>query len=210
MGRHHEEPELRLATVTVISVLGLAGCATPGSVVFDELQKSDPIQSIYDVAASSESLPLQVGKVTESRLAPGDPVLKYGDNTSYYKEFAVQLAAGHTYSVTVNGYCSCFGFDKRALVPRVIILDPHRVAMGLDSPNYNITPSPFVDSLSGSLDVVESGTYYVIITADNTAVDQAVTSHQLTAYAPAPLVTPFVVSIYSYPIGDFDVSIEAR
>jgi hypothetical protein len=193
-----------------LSILGLTACATTGSVVFDTMQKSDPVQSIDDVAASGKSLPLQTGKVAESRLAPGDPVLKYGDNTSYYKEFAVQLAAGHSYSLTVNGYCSCFGFDKRALVPRAIVLDPHGKEMQIDSANYDITPSPFVDRLSGSLDAVESGTYYVIVTADNTAVDQAVTSHQLTAYTPAPLVTPFVVSIYNYPLGEFDVSIEAR
>lgn len=201
---------MKLASVMFVSALGLAGCATPGSVVYGNLQKSVPIQSLEDVAATGKSLPLQTGKVAEARLAPGDRVLKYGDNTSYYKEFAAQLVAGQSYALTVNGYCSCFGFDKRALVPRAIVLDPHGKEVRLGSPNYKMVPSPFVDTLSGSVDAVESGTYYVIVTADNTAVDQPVTSHQLTAYVPAPLVTPFVVSIYSYPTGDFDVSIQAR
>jgi hypothetical protein len=193
-----------------IAVLGLAGCATPGSVVFDTLRKSEPIQSIGDVAAAGKSLPLQVGQVAESRLATGDPVLKYGDNTSYYKVFAAQLAAGHAYSLTVNGYCSCFGFDKLALIPRMIVLDPHGNDLRIDSANYDITPTPFVAKLSGHLEAAETGAYYIVVTADNTAVDTPVTSHQLTAYAPTPLVTPFVVSIYSYPVGEFDVSIDPR
>ena len=201
---------MRLATAMVLIALGLTGCAATGGAMFDSMQKSDSIQSIDDAEASGNSLPLQLGKVAESSLVAGDPILKYGDNTSYYKEFAVQLTAGQAYTLTVNGYCSCFGFDKRALVPRVIVLDSHRMPMQVYSLGYDITPTPFVAKLTGGLDAVESATYYIIVTADNTAVDQAVTSHQLTAYAPAPILTPFVVSIYYYPVGEFDVSIEAR
>lgn len=201
---------MRFVTVMVISVMGLAGCASNGGAAFDAMQKSGPAQSISDVAASGKSLPAQIGKLSESHLGPGDPVLKYGDNTSYYKEFAVQLTAGHSYSLTVNGYCSCFGFDKRALVPRMIVLDPHGEELQIDSLNYKIVRSPFDAKLNGDLTAAESATYYVIVTADNTAVGKAVTSHQLTVYAPAPLLTPFVVSIYYYPAGDFDVSVDAR
>lgn len=201
---------MRLAAVTFLSVLGLTACAATGSAVFDTMQKGDSIQSIGDAAASGKSLSLQIGELAESRLSPGDPVLKYGDNTSYYKEFAVQLTAGRAYSLTVDGYCSCFGFDKRALIPRVVVLDPHGKVVQVESPKYEITPTPFVAKLSGGLDAAESATYYIIVTADNTVLDQAVTSHQLTAYAPAPMVTPFTVHIYDYPIGEFDVSIEAR
>jgi len=156
---------------------------------------------------------LKNGELTESELIASDEVLDINGNFSNYKLFSVRPVSDSAYRIIVNSYCSCFGFDKKLMIPSVSFLT--RSGKELDSKLENVD---LIQGASLHLQSVwkvastEERIFYILVASDNTKPGQVVDQLKFSVYTNgngSGNTISGVAQVKSFPHGKFDLKYTA-
>lgn len=184
-------------------VLLAAGCASvpPSSQYLSRINRESapPVTSV----ALLDTPPMLAAGVNKATIDPGDKIVRIDKYNSYYKIFKIPAAQGNLH-LTLDSYCSCLSFDKRIMVPVMIILSSDGAvtkpaqyqhylhqASGLNSPLH----------ISLDADVPAAAAGYVLIAADNSQPDATI---QRLLFRSA--MSSDELDVRSYPIGHFELT----
>ncbi len=190
----------------------LSGCATTGEADFATLEQSATATAKTTQAAleNSPTLPLKIGKSSETRLELNDPTLWALGQIANYRIFEFSAPQDGRYKIDLMSLCDCIGFNKKLMRPLGFVLDGEGVVIN-DAPD-SIGYKNETWKLPGRIEGVWSGSaqagqsYYFLVTADNRAPGSEVTTSSGLTPAGAALI-PITVSLKSAPTGKVRVMV---
>lgn len=207
----------KTAFPALIVFLTLSACSslTATSVVDKIKSKSQSTAATDYRSAINKGSPfsLKNGQLAESELIASDEVLDINGNISNYKLFSIQPASDATYRITVNSYCSCFGFDKKLMIPSVSFLT--RSGKELENKLEN---SELIQGTSLHLKSVwkvastEERIFYILIASDNRKPGHVVDQLNFSVYTNgngSGNAISGVTQVKSFPHGKFDIEYTA-
>lgn len=119
---------------------------------------------------NAEAIPLPVNPgvaVPSWTITADQPRLDFGSSISNYRVFSLALKKGEHFNLNVNSRCnnSCLGVSKFAIKPRAMLLDSYGVIIA--SKPSHASASLGQMSMGWEGEAPESGTYYLLVAADN-------------------------------------------
>ena len=199
---------LRIILLAAI-LASLTGCATkpPTSSFSGALHESERIDPL-SVAALARPLKVTPSSGLSTSLEASNRVVAYDMFHSFYRTVEVEAENHGEVAVTVTSFCSCFGFDKRVVIPILLAFDTVGRYLQIDGIRYEvmkasgITPLRIV--LSGQIQTSGAKIFRLLLLADNSLPDSPVKK--------ILLVDQFGISIMnlqvlSYPVGDMALAV---
>ncbi len=205
---------MRINRILIISFfMGLlVGCAANPEKMYAEISQSDRAVAYDSVdvikKASAIELPKTIHGMSFKResfhITAEDPVIDFGDYKSNYKLFAFHLNANDTFRISVMSLCQCLGFDKRILVPKTYVIDEQASPVAIESSERMDSLGSISYGIKGK--VSQTGTYYLVVAANNSSLGSGVSTEEtmMDGYKP----TGIMISNKSNPYGKVMVSYE--
>ena len=66
---------------------------------------------------------IDFNKKVSSSLSVGESIVRIGNNISYYQVFEGKGEFSGIIQFQLNSYCACWGFDKKIMIPLILLLD---------------------------------------------------------------------------------------
>lgn len=196
-----------LAAVIFFILTGCASNPTASSLI--QSMKSNT--NIDTPVTAIKKIPTLLNPNTDTEKFSFDkssPVLTYNDTVSYYRLYELDSGTSSNTQIKINSFCSCFGFDKRMMIPIVIAFDANGKEVDLGEPLYKthqaagITPVHI--TLTTNLKPGTASPVKIIVLADNAEQDKLAHSMSMrNSYG----TEVYRLGIYSYPIGNFNVDV---
>lgn len=155
--------------ITLIACSLLGACASqPTS--SPSIASAPTASAALAVVHDTQAIPIPVdagllAQTPQSNSSEAQPRL--GTPAANYRVFALELSKGESYSLSVKSLCNqpCAGFNKLALKPQALLLDSHGVVIAKQPSSASTVLGQTTLSWDGK--AVESGTYYLLVPADN-------------------------------------------
>ncbi|KAG9580046.1 hypothetical protein KCV01_g15897, partial [Aureobasidium melanogenum] len=164
--------------------------------------KPVPLTSIALQDGGALELKAGFNKVT---IGMTDKVVQLSHYSSYYKLLKVDHTLGSPTKITVNSYCSCFGYDKRVMIPILYGLSPTGEIIETQNVKYGLHQASGFTPLYISLEVGFSrpDVAYLVLSADNSHIDRPIQHIHIIVNN-----VPFgPINILSYPVGRVEVEV---
>lgn len=158
--------------ITLAACLLLAACAgkSPTSQPATEADIRPIASTTLEAIHNSDAIPMPInaGLLTPNwPISAKEPRINFGSSISNYRVFSLELKKGESYSLSVNSLCNepCEGFNKLAIKPRALLLDASGAVIAKKPTNASSVLGQITLSWDGQ--APESGTYYLLVAADN-------------------------------------------
>ncbi len=157
--------------ITLAACLLLAACAGqspsgPPADLDSRTVASTALEAIHNTDAIP--MPINAGLLTPNwPISAKEPRINFGSSISNYRVFSLELKKGESYSLNVNSLCNepCEGFNKLAIKPRALLLDASGAVIAKKPTGASSVLGQITLSWDGQ--APESGTYYLLVAADN-------------------------------------------
>lgn len=172
-------------TVARASLIGAvvlaAGCASADSMQrLERVPASRVLASPSVAVARSRAIAVKPGQLEYLELLASDGVVQAEGRRSFFKVVSVPLQAQPTARVQVTSRCDCVGFRKFIFVPLIFVFDQQGEAVALSPAEYEAkdqdTWNPVRLVVTWTFPVRSSGTYRVLVAADNAFAGKSVTT----------------------------------
>lgn len=198
---------MRILFFTVCCVL-IAACSSNPAALFEEQVKHSttplartPSEAMHN--AQAVPMPINPGwRPPQWTITAAEPRILISGVPSNYRLFSVALIKDKPFHIDVNSWCvnACLGFSKYALNPYLILMDAkgNVIAEGFGKATGMV--GVISQELKGT--VTTSGTYYLVVAADNRAPGETIViDNVLLIGAAASPITPLRIGMGSYPFG---------
>lgn len=166
--------------IILAASLLLAACSSPANTHYQQhvVKGSSPIaksnlEAIHN--ASVIPLPLNTGTLdTQWTIGADQPRMDFGSSISNYRVFSIDLAKDEHFNLNVNSSCldNCLGVSTFALKPRAMLLDAYGIVIASKPSRASSEVGKF--NLGWEGEAPESGTYYLLVAADNDDTGKAI------------------------------------
>lgn len=189
--------------------VALTGCASvpPSSLYLSKMADAKPVP-LTSIAVQDGGAPELKAGLNKFTIGMTDKVVQLSHYSSYYKLLKVGHAQGSPTKVTVNSYCSCFGYDKRVMIPVLYGLSPKGEVIEAQNVKYDLHQAYGFNPLYISLDVGFSrpDVAYLVLSADNSHVDRPIEYLHIIVNN-----IPFgTLNILSYPVGRVEIEVDGH
>jgi hypothetical protein len=170
---------LLLRSYTVHKLITLAACLVLGACASQPAPQqqqaavadngpiaSTALEAIHNTQAIP--MPIDAGLLAQSwPISANEPRINFGSSVSNYRVFSLELIKGESYSLSVSSLCNepCEGFHKLAVKPRALLLDANGAVIAKKPSSASTVLGQITLSWDGQ--APESGTYYLLVAADN-------------------------------------------
>jgi hypothetical protein len=159
--------------ITLAACLLLGACASQPEALAPHNAGADtgPIASTtLEAIHNTQAIPMPVdaGLLAQSwPITASQPRINFGSSVSNYRVFSLELMKGESYSLSVKSLCNkpCEGFHKLAVKPRALLLDSSGAVIAKKPSSASTVLGQI--NLSWHGQAPESGTYYLLVAADN-------------------------------------------
>lgn len=192
----------------LLSYLLVAGCSSNPATLFEvqvKHSKTPLAQTPFEALRSSQAVPMPVDpgwRPPQWTITAAEPRILINGTPSNYRLFSTTLVKDKTFNINVNSWCvnACLGFSKYALNPYLILMDPQGNVLAEGFGKASGMVGVINQMLTGT--VKTSGTYYLIVAADNRSPGETIVIDNvlLIGAAASPLV-PLRIGMNSYPFG---------
>lgn len=198
---------MRAVYLALCSLL-LTACATNPATLYEEQVKNSktPLaQTPLEALRSSKpvQMPVDPGwRPPHWAITAAEPRLLINGKPSNYRVFSTTLAKDKAFHINVNSWCvnACLGFSKYVLNPYLILMDDQGSVLAEGFGKATGTVGVINQALTGT--VKDTGTYYLIVAADNRSPgENVIMSSVMVVGAPIAPVVPLRIGMSSYPFG---------
>ena len=151
---------------------------------------------------------IDFNKKVSSSLSVGESIVRTSDNVSYYQVFEGESEFNGIVQFQLNSYCACLGFDKKIMIPLILLLDLDGNEIKVTNVNHikkqasNFTPLHI--SLTGEFNVKKGQVFKIVVFAENSASNLTVSNTSIQNMQGTTLLN---LRVSSYPLGDFDLEL---
>jgi hypothetical protein len=183
----------------------LGGCASkpPATKIMENLNLATEISNLSQVLAI-KPIKLTLNEKVSTSFEGKGKITNLIGAPSYYYVFEREYKSNSSGKFELNSYCSCWGFDKKVMVPKVLIFDSKGKSVEIKNLKHKtigasgITPLHLLLAGDFHIDVAQSLKFGVL--ADNTSLDQVISNISIQNTYGRELMG---LSVNSYPLGDF-------
>lgn len=189
--------------------MGLIACSANPQRLYQEqvVSSTTPLAKTPAEAVRNATVePMQVNpgwRPKQWQISAQEPRLLVDGVPSNYRVFSVDLEANKPFLIKVHSWCvnSCLGFSKYVLSPYLILLDEQSTVIGRGFGQIRGQIGVVNQELAGQ--VTRSGTYYLIVAADNrNPGEQVLVDNVLVVGTNIPkTIAPLRIGMDSYPFG---------
>ena len=159
--------------ITLAACLVLGACASQPAPQQQQAAVADngPIASTaLEAIHNTQAIPMPIdaGLLAQSwPISANEPRINFGSSVSNYRVFSLELIKGESYSLSVSSLCNepCEGFHKLAVKPRALLLNANGAVIAKKPSSASTVLGQITLSWDGQ--APESGTYYLLVAADN-------------------------------------------
>lgn len=198
---------MTMRLVAAAGVLVLAGCASkpPKQELYGALAAATQVATPAQ-AALTEPLVAVPGTPLAFELTSGNGIVSYASYRSYYRPIRVQADAGGKVSFTLTSLCTCFGFDKRIVIPVVAAFDAAGAPLAIDNPQYQpVKGGGFKIAFSGTVRTAAAGEVRLLAMSDNAMPDVVVSTTRMTNQYGQRVMDVYVKS---NPVGELALKVD--
>ncbi|CRM40244.1 hypothetical protein [Pseudomonas sp. 24 E 1] len=186
----------------------ITACASNPATLFEEQVKNSttPLaQTPAEAMHNTHAVPMPVDpgwRPPQWKITAAEPRILINGIPSNYRLFSVALTKDTPFHIDVNSWCvnACLGFSKYALNPYLILMDDQGNVQAEGFGNATGIVGVISQVLKGT--VKNSGTYYLIVAADNRAPGETIViDNVLLMGAAASPIAPLRIGMGSYPFG---------
>lgn len=186
----------------------ITACASNPATLFEEQVKNSttPLaQTPAEAMHNTHAVPMPVDpgwRPPQWKITAAEPRILINGIPSNYRLFSVALTKDTPFRIDVNSWCvnACLGFSKYALNPYLILMDDQGNVQAEGFGNATGIVGVISQVLKGT--VKNSGTYYLIVAADNRAPGETIViDNVLLMGAAASPIAPLRIGMGSYPFG---------
>lgn len=186
----------------------ITACSSNPTALFEEQVKNSttplarsPSEAMHN--AQAVPMPINPGwRPPQWKITAAEPRILISGVPSNYRLFSVALIKDKPFQIDVNSWCvnACLGFSKYALNPYLILMDAKGNVQAEGFGKATGIVGVISQVLKGT--VTTSGTYYLIVAADNRAPGETIViDNVLLIGAAASPITPLRIGMGSYPFG---------
>ncbi|WP_395600684.1 hypothetical protein [Pseudomonas sp. B19125] len=186
----------------------ITACSSNPTALFEEQVKNSttplartPSEAMHN--AQAVPMPINPGwRPPQWKITAAEPRILISGVPSNYRLFSVVLTKDKPFHIDVNSWCvnGCLGFSKYALNPYLILMDAKGNVQAEGFGKATGIVGVISQVLKGT--VTTSGTYYLIVAADNRAPGETIViDNVLLIGAAASPITPLRIGMGSYPFG---------
>ncbi|MCI1737799.1 hypothetical protein EKA85_30825 [Pseudomonas veronii] len=186
----------------------ITACSSNPTALFEEQVKNSttplartPSEAMHN--AQAVPMPINPGwRPPQWKITAAEPRILISGVPSNYRLFSVALTKDKPFHIDVNSWCvnGCLGFSKYALNPYLILMDAKGNVQAEGFGKATGIVGVISQVLKGT--VTTSGTYYLIVAADNRAPGETIViDNVLLIGAAASPITPLRIGMGSYPFG---------
>lgn len=186
----------------------ITACSSNPTALFEEQVKNSttplartPFEAMHN--AQAVPMPINPGwRPPQWKITAAEPRILINGVPSNYRLFSVALIKDKPFHIDVNSWCvnACLGFSKYALNPYLILVDAKGNVQAEGFGKATGIVGVISQVLKGT--VTTSGTYYLIVAADNRAPGETIViDNVLLIGAAASPITPLRIGMGSYPFG---------
>lgn len=205
---HFKKNTMRLILLLSLC-LGLIACSANPQRLYQEqvVGSTTPLAKTPAEAVRNATVePMQINpgwRPKQWQISAQEPRLLVDGVPSNYRVFSVDLKANKPFLIKVHSWCvnSCLGFSKYVLSPYLILLDEKSTVIGRGFGQIRGQIGVVNQELAGQ--VTHSGTYYLIVAADNrNPGEQVLVDNVLVVGTNIPkTIAPLRIGMGSYPFG---------
>ncbi|VVP45028.1 hypothetical protein [Pseudomonas fluorescens] len=186
----------------------LSACSSNPTTLFEDQVKNSktPLaQTPLEAMRSSQAVPMPVDpgwRPPQWKITAAEPRILINGIPSNYRLFSISLIENKAFHINVNSWCvnACLGFSKYALNPYLILMDSKGNVQAEGFGKATGIVGVISQGLAGT--VKNSGTYYLIVAADNRAPGETIIIDNLLLIgAAASPIVPLRIGMNSYPFG---------
>lgn len=205
-GWYRSRRTLLLGTVLIGAAISPVGCASADSMQRLERAPAGRVfASPAEAIARTKAVAVKPGQLEYLELLASDGVVQPEDRRTFFKVVSVPLQARPLARVQVTSRCDCVGFRKFIFVPLVFVFDEKGQAVPLSPAEYEAkdqdTWNPVRLVVTWTFPVRSSGTYRVLVAADN-----AFAGHSVTTAHPQDTYQYGIMEAFTSALIKFDVS----
>ena len=198
---------MRIVFVSLFCFFITACSSSPATLFIDQVKNSQTPLALTPVEALhiSQAVPMPVDpgwRPPQWKITAAEPRILINGTPSNYRVFSTTLVKDKVFHINVNSWCvnACLGFSKYALNPYLILMDAQGNVQGEGFGKATGIVGVINQALTGT--VKNSGTYYLIVAADNRAPGETIViDNVLLIGAAASPIAPLRIGMNSYPFG---------
>ena len=192
----------------LLCCLLITACSSNPTTLFEEQVKnsSTPLaRTPSEAMRNTQAVPMPIDpgwRPPQWKITAEEPRILINGIPSNYRLFSVALIKDKPFHIDVNSWCvnACLGFSKYALNPYLILMDAQGNVQAEGFGKASGIVGVISQVLKGT--VKNSGTYYLIVAADNRAPGETIVIDTvLLMGAAANPIAPLRIGMGSYPFG---------
>ena len=192
----------------LLCCLLITACSSNPTTLFEEQVKnsSTPLaRTPSEAMRNTQAVPMPIDpgwRPPQWKITAEEPRILINGIPSNYRLFSVALIKDKPFHIDVNSWCvnACLGFSKYALNPYLILMDAQGNVQAEGFGKASGIVGVISQVLKGT--VKNSGTYYLIVAADNRAPGETIVIDTvLLIGAAANPIAPLRIGMGSYPFG---------
>ena len=192
----------------LLCCLLITACSSNPTTLFEEQVKnsSTPLaRTPSEAMRNTQAVPMPIDpgwRPPQWKITAEEPRILINGIPSNYRLFSVALIKDKHFHIDVNSWCvnACLGFSKYALNPYLILMDAQGNVQAEGFGKASGIVGVISQVLKGT--VKNSGTYYLIVAADNRAPGETIViDNVLLIGAAANPIAPLRIGMGSYPFG---------
>ena len=192
----------------LLCCLLITACSSNPTTLFEEQVKnsSTPLaRTPSEAMRNTQAVPMPIDpgwRPPQWKITAEEPRILINGIPSNYRLFSVALIKDKPFHIDVNSWCvnACLGFSKYALNPYLILMDAQGNVQAEGFGKASGIVGVISQVLKGT--VKNSGTYYLIVAADNRAPGEAIViDNVLLIGAAANPIALLRIGMGSYPFG---------
>jgi len=192
----------------LLCCLLITACSSNPTTLFEEQVKnsSTPLaRTPSEAMRNTQAVPMPIDpgwRPPQWKITAEEPRILINGIPSNYRLFSVALIKDKPFHIDVNSWCvnACLGFSKYALNPYLILMDAQGNVQAEGFGKATGIVGVISQVLKGT--VKNSGTYYLIVAADNRAPGETIViDNVLLIGAAANPIAPLRIGMGSYPFG---------
>lgn len=192
----------------LLCCLLITACSSNPTTLFEEQVKnsSTPLaRTPSEAMRNTQAVPMPIDpgwRPPQWKITAEEPRILINGIPSNYRLFSVALIKDKPFHIDVNSWCvnACLGFSKYALNPYLILMDAQSNVQAEGFGKASGIVGVISQVLKGT--VKNSGTYYLIVAADNRAPGETIViDNVLLIGAAANPIAPLRIGMGSYPFG---------
>lgn len=194
--------------ILLLTCCFIVACSSNPETLFEDqvLKSKTPLaQTPLEAMHNAQLIPIPIDpgwRPPQWQITAAEPRILINGVPSNYLLFSVELKKDVKFHISVNSWCvnACLGFSKYALNPYLIFIDAKGSLLAEGFGKATGSVGVINQDLTGT--VKESGTYYLIVAADNRSPGETVVIDSvLLIGAIASPIVPMRIGMKSYPFG---------